>query len=70
MDKLGLTYTQYLVMMVLWEYGGMTEEGDALKKKAVNVPLEMKGCLKLSEEEFTQLKGLLDKVIQVCNVPR
>ena len=23
--KLGLTYTQYIVMMVLWEFGGMTE---------------------------------------------
>lgn len=25
LEKLGLTYTQYLVMMVLWEQGGMTE---------------------------------------------
>ena len=25
LEELGLTYTQYLVMMVLWEYGGMTE---------------------------------------------
>ena len=25
LDELGLTYTQYLVMMVLWQYGGMTE---------------------------------------------
>ena len=25
LDKLGLTYTQYIVMMVLWEFGGMTE---------------------------------------------
>ena len=25
MEELNLTYTQYLVMMVLWEYGGMTE---------------------------------------------
>ena len=25
LEKLGLTYTQYVVMMVLWEYGGMTE---------------------------------------------
>lgn len=25
LDKLDLTYTQYIVMMVLWEYGGMTE---------------------------------------------
>ena len=25
LEDLNLTYTQYLVMMVLWEYGGMTE---------------------------------------------
>ena len=25
LEPLGLTYTQYLVMMTLWEYGGMTE---------------------------------------------
>ncbi len=31
LDELGLTYTQYLVMMVLWQYGGMTE-GELGKK--------------------------------------
>ncbi len=25
LEELGLTYTQYIVMMVLWEHGGMTE---------------------------------------------
>ena len=25
LESLGLTYTQYIVMMVLWEHGGMTE---------------------------------------------
>ncbi len=25
LDELGLTYTQYVVMMVLWEHGNMTE---------------------------------------------
>ena len=25
LEALNLTYTQYIVMMVLWEYGGMTE---------------------------------------------
>ena len=25
LEELGLTYTQYVVMMVLWEHGGMTE---------------------------------------------
>ena len=31
LQKLGLTYTQYVVMMVLWEHGGMTE-GELGKK--------------------------------------
>ena len=31
LEKLGLTYTQYIVMMVLWEFGGMTE-GELGKK--------------------------------------
>lgn len=31
LEKLGLTYTQYVVMMVLWEFGGMTE-GDLGRK--------------------------------------
>lgn len=26
LERLGLTYTQYVVMMVFWEYGGMTEK--------------------------------------------
>ncbi|HRV33289.1 MAG TPA: MarR family transcriptional regulator [Anaerovoracaceae bacterium] len=25
LEPLGLTYTQYIVMMILWEYGGITE---------------------------------------------
>ncbi len=31
LEDLNLTYTQYLVMMVLWEFGGMTE-GELGKK--------------------------------------
>ena len=31
LENLNLTYTQYIVMMVLWEYGGMTE-GELGKK--------------------------------------
>ncbi len=26
LEKIGLTYTQYVVMMVFWEHGGMTEK--------------------------------------------
>ena len=108
LEKLGLTYTQYLVMMVLWEHGGMTEgelgkkvhlnsgtlapllkrlekqgyiirtrpenqenrlflslteQGDALRKKAIDVPREMDGCIPLSDEELAELKYLLDKAL-------
>lgn len=108
LEELGLTYTQYVVMMVLWECGGMTEgelgkrvrldsgtlapllkrlekqglinrirpdnderklflalseEGRALKEKAVFVPEAMKGCIDLPEEELRQLKQLLDKAL-------
>lgn len=108
LEELNLTYTQYVVMMVLWEFGSMTEgeigkkvhldystlapllkrlekagyidrtrpednerklvvslteEGEALKKKALEVPEAMKGCIDLPEEELMQLKYLLDKAL-------
>nr|WP_028505662.1 MarR family transcriptional regulator [Ruminococcus sp. FC2018] len=108
LEELGLTYTQYVVMMVLWEHGGMTEgelgklvhldsgtlapllkrlekqgminrtrpddnerklfislteQGESLKDKAVNVPPSMKGCIDLDKDELFQLKKLLDKAI-------
>ncbi len=108
LDELGLTYTQYLVMMVLWQNGGMTEgglgkklcldsgtltpllkrleqqglinrirpesnerklfislteQGQALREKALNVPDSMKGCLDLEAEELRLLKKLLDKAL-------
>ena len=109
LEKLDLTYTQYIVMMVLWEFGGMTEgelgqkvhldsgtltpllkrlekqglinrlrkeenerklylvlteEGAALREKALSVPDAMQGCLPLSAEELLQLKTLLDKALE------
>ncbi|MBQ3416685.1 MAG: MarR family transcriptional regulator [Ruminococcus sp.] len=108
LEKLSLTYTQYLVMMVLWEHGGMTEgelgkrihlnsgtlapllkrlekqgyinrirpenqenklflslteQGDALRYKATDVPKEMDGCIPLSDDELIVLKNLLDKAL-------
>ncbi len=108
LEKLGLTYTQYVVMMAFWEYGGMTEgelgrkvhldsgtlapllkrletqgllnrerphdnerklfislteQGEALKDKAVSVPQAMRGCINLPENELLQLKYLLDKAL-------
>ncbi len=108
LKALNLTYTQYVVMMVLWEHGGMTEgelgeivhldsgtlapllkrldkqgyinrvrpdsnerklflsltdEGAALKEKALAVPEAMQGCIDLTSDELIQLKNLLDKAL-------
>lgn len=108
LEKLGLTYTQYVVMMVFWEHGGMTEgelgkrvhldsgtltpllkrlekqglinrvrpgdnerklflslteAGEALKDKALEIPDMMQTCIDLPEEELRQLKTLLDKAL-------
>ncbi len=108
LEALNLTYTQYIVMMVLWEFGGMTEgelgekvhldsgtlapllkrlekqgylrrerpdsnerklflslteQGEALKDRAVEVPQQMRGCIDLPEEELLLLKQLLDKAL-------
>ena len=108
LDALGLTYTQYIVMMVFWEFGGMTEgelgekvrldsgtlapllkrlekqglvkrsrpednerklfvcltdEGKALKEKALAVPESMRGCIDLPVEDLILLKMLLEKVL-------
>lgn len=108
LEELNLTYTQYIVMMVLWEHGTMTEgelgkivhldsgtlapllkrldkaglinrirpdnnerklsltlteKGEALKAKAVEVPTAMQGCIPLSEEELYSLRDLLNRAL-------
>ena len=108
LDGLGLTYTQYIVMMVFWEYGGMTEgelgekvrldsgtlapllkrlekqglikrsrmesnerklfvclteEGEALREKALSVPGTVRNCIDLTTEEMIELKYLLEKAL-------
>lgn len=107
--ELNLTYTQYIVMMVLWESGSMTEgelgktvrldsgtlapllkrlerqgyitrvrlesnerkllvslteAGENLKDRAVEVPKAMQGCIDMPREELLQLKRLLEKAIK------
>ena len=109
LEKLNLTYTQYIVMLALWEFGKMTEgelgekikldsgtlapllkrleklgyitrarvegnerklmvtlteTGENLKDKALNVPMAMHGCIDLPPEEIIQLKKLLDKALE------
>lgn len=108
LDQIGLTYTQYIVMMVLWEKKSMnvkslgehlyldsgtltpllkkmeeqglllrkrdnkdernvivtiTEQGEQLKAKALEIPLKMKECIPISAEEAQLLYQLLYKVL-------
>ena len=109
LDELGLTYTQYITMMALWEYHQMTvkelgkhlyldsgtltpvlkkleqkgfvlrnrskedernlivsltEEGEALKDKAIAVPYQLAACLNMEKEETRQLYHLLKKMLE------
>ena len=108
LDKFGLTYTQYLVLLVLWEKDkqsvkeignkifldsgtltplinklcdkgivskkknkddergliiSLTDDGKALKKKIVEVPEFIAGCVSLTSEEAKTLYTLLYKVL-------
>ncbi|AIW14417.1 MarR family winged helix-turn-helix transcriptional regulator [Vibrio tubiashii] len=108
LDSLELTYSQYLVMMVLWESDGisvkdigarlhldsgtltpllkrldakgfvvrgrseldervrvlkLSEEGRALKAKALTIPTEMKCKIQLDLDELILLKTLCEKVM-------
>ena len=108
LDKLDLTYTQYIVMMVMWEEKELnvkelgdklfldsgtltpvlkkleakgyvtrerskidertlivtlTEGGKELRESAVGIPVGMRGCLKLSDEEMIQLRTMLNKIL-------
>lgn len=108
LSKLDLTYTQYIVMMVLWNSPSLnvkdlgervyldsgtltpllkkleakgfvtrnrdekderivmvslTETGEALKDKAVNVPYEIGKCVPLTTEEAKTLYNLLYKLL-------
>lgn len=109
LDKLDLTYTQYIAMMVLWdkkeitvkELGeylyldsgtltpllkkleakeyvkrsrskedernllvSITDKGEKLKDQAVDVPVQMSGCVNLQPEEAAQLYELLYKILK------
>ena len=109
LSELDLTYTQYIVMLVLWEkdevsvkeigerlfldsgtltpllknlekkglltrnrskedervtIAKLTEEGKALREKALKVPEQVVSCVKLEPEEAIQLYTLLYKVLE------
>ena len=109
LKKIDLTYTQYIVMMVMWEHKSLkvgeiskllyldtgtlspllkameekglvsrvrekgdervvtisiTEEGEALKEKALSVPEAMGKCVNLSPEEAQSLYEILYKLLR------
>ncbi len=109
LDPLGLTYTQYITLMALWEesnvtvktlgeklyldsgtltpllkkmesqglvtrerspqdernvYIKLTENGLALKEKALEVPKQIGSCISLSAEEFISLQQMLNKILK------
>lgn len=108
LNELGLTYTQYVTMMVMWEHKSLTvkaagellhldsgtltplfkkledkglvtrarsqtdernlivtvtEAGEALKDKAVDIPAQLVSCITLTPEESMQLYTLLYKLL-------
>jgi len=108
LDKIGLTYTQYITMMVLWEKKSInvkslgedlyldsgtltpllkkmetqglvtrkraaedernviiniTDKGEKLKDKALQIPLQLIDCISLTPEEAQLLYKLLYKVL-------
>ena len=108
LDKIDLTYTQYIAMMVMWEKKcvnvkelgeclyldsgtltpllkklelkglitrkrsdkdernlivALTIEGEKLKEKAVDIPLQMVECTKLTAEEGMLLYNILYKIL-------
>lgn len=108
LEALDLTYTQYIAMMIIWEYGScsvkeagerlhldsgtltpvlksleakgfvcrrrstsdervvnveITEKGAELRERALQIPLQMAGCIGLDPEESAQLYHLLYKLL-------
>lgn len=42
----------------------LSEQGEALKEKAVEIPYKMSGCVTLSEDDAAQLYRILHKLLQ------
>ena len=113
LNEIGLTYTQYIVMLVLWEKksmnvkslgeclyldsgtltpllkkleaGGLvsrtrlaedernlivtiTDKGEKIKDKAVNIPQKLASCINLSAEEAKMLYSLLYKILDAKEI--
>lgn len=109
LDEIGLTYTQYIAMMALWESRALsvkelgerlyldsgtltpllkkmeaqglvlrkrsaadersvivtlTDQGEALRQRAKNIPAKIGGCIPLSRDEANTLYDLLYRVLK------
>lgn len=109
LDRLDLTYTQYITMMALWEHESicvkelgkllyldsgtltpllkklegkgyilrkrstddersvtvsLTEKGVALKQDAADIPMQLAGCVALSQDEAVMLHSILHKILE------
>lgn len=110
LDEIGLTYTQYITMMVLWEHKSLTvkalgqelyldsgtltpllkkleekglvtrrrsdldernlivtitQEGEALKERAIAIPYEMAKCVNLPKERILELYQMLYHLLEI-----
>ena len=79
LKPLHITYTQYLVFLVLWEQDGisvgelgeklyldngtLTQKGHDLRRQAKEIPKEVSACLPLSPEDARLLYQLLYRVL-------
>jgi len=61
LEPLGLTYTQYIAMMVIIT---ITDRGEALHDMAAEIPAKMAGCVTLENDEALQLYSLLHKLMK------
>lgn len=113
LDEIDLTYTQYIVMMVLWEEKeinvkelgkrllldsgtltpvlkrleqknlvtrrrdekdernlivNVTQDGEKLKDKAVEIPQKMVGCVNLNKKDAAELYRLLHELLKTFDV--
>ncbi len=113
LDEINLTYTQYIVMMVLWEEKeinvkelgkrllldsgtltpvlkrleqknlvtrrrdekdernlivNVTQDGEKLKDKAVEIPQKMAGCVNLNKKDAAELYRLLHELLKTFDV--
>ena len=61
LEPLGLTYTQYIAMMVIIT---ITDRGEALHDMAAEIPAKMAGCVTFESDEALQLYSLLHKLMK------